>query len=313
MNVRIVSGGFPDFPDDRRAFRVIRRLTARENKLDRNHRANEMVRLDHSHGILETVESRYLNEERFPGIQAESPSHRIQFVLIQFHVLFTQRIDARRNDKLGMRQQLREGIHGEYARVVLFNVGTKRLPDGTRRTADIDVRSPYPLPFPVSAHPQKRSRLGIVDDNDVCFFQFGPQLYRVRLIHLLINLPVFSRDGDRISLQAVVNGLGHGEKLRGPLNHPPLGVDFEIPHERNHPGQDLSHASAFGGGVDMNDPDSPEPLTQPAKLPDDGGADDIPVRVYGSNHGFALFPARSFEPFTSFRTFRSSVRSSASV
>ena len=64
----------------------------------------------------------------------------------------------------------------------------------------------------------------------------------------------------RAALQRVVDRLGHREELVAAVDDLPLGLDPEAAQERDVGGEQLGDAAAVRGGVDVEDPGTPEGL-----------------------------------------------------
>lgn len=185
--------------------------------------------------------------------------------------MVTQGIDARGDDELGMGQSLGTLAHGENACILFVHIGAQGLPYMAVRAAHVDVSPPDPLGLPRRTELQKRRRLGIMDDDDVGVLERPPQFGEVLCFDVEIGIPVFLRQGDALSLQPVVNRLGHGKKSRRAADHLPFRIETQIAHQWCHPGQDFCHAFSLRRGVDVDDLESPEFFRQLMQLPDDGG------------------------------------------
>ena len=72
-------------------------------------------------------------------------------------------------------------------------------------------------------------------------------------IHPIVQIEIALRERDRQALQAVMEGFGDAVEIGTALDHFPMGVDAQFAHQRHHPTENLGHAAAGAGRVDMHD------------------------------------------------------------
>ena len=145
---------------------------------------------------------------------------------------------------------------------------------GRRR---VDVAAPDPPGGAVLAERDEvadRERLRVVDDDEVV----GPrELGGVGAADVLVEGTRGRREVDRVPLQAVVEALGDVEELGGRREDLPVRLQPDVADQRHQGVEDLGHAAAEGGGVDVQDLAALEPLGELVDLGHQVFGDDASV------------------------------------
>jgi len=166
--------------------------------------------------------------------------------------------------------------HGVDGRVVAVDGREQVVVQPLVRRGRVDVAAPDPprgavlAQRDVVAHGQ---RLRIVDHDEVVGAR---ELGGVGATDALVELPRRGREVHGMALQAVVEALRHVVELGRRRDHLPLGREAGVGGERHQGVEDLRHAAAEDGGVDVKDALSAEIGGQLVdlghELPGDDGA-----------------------------------------
>ena len=89
-----------------------------------------------------------------------------------------------------------------------------------------------------------------------------------------VDLPHLGRQRLVLAVEIVVQELGHFEEGLAPLHDVPGRIEADVAHERNQHGEELGHATALGGRVDVLHACSWQIGGELANLPQDLVADD---------------------------------------
>src|SRR5437773_381996 len=213
---------------------------------------SETVGVDHAQRIFPAVESRDLQDEGSPAIDAEVLDRAAADLERNLHVPRAERIDGRRNELEETDSQVagNELFHREDGPVVLLDERLEERPDLRIGRRAVDVAPPHPPLVMTTAETAHRSRLGIVDEVDVVLTRqrvcAGPRVFEVA------GRPVGPQAESR-ALKGVVKRLGDGEKLVIGPNHLPVDRQPEGLEQRNLTRQDLRDPAARRRGVDVTD------------------------------------------------------------
>ena len=96
----------------------------------------------------------------------------------------------------------------------------------------------------------KRQGLRVVDDHQIMV-----EMHAGRVLEhdLLIDVPLQVGEIDLVALKRVVHLLGDAEEVGPALNHAPSGRYAGCVHQQGERRQDLRHAAAVVGGIDIDD------------------------------------------------------------
>jgi hypothetical protein len=97
---------------------------------------------------------------------------------------------------------------------------------------------------------EQRERLRIVHDDKIVIEKIA---HAVLVNHLLEDLFLDPGKIDFSSLKSIVHLLRDGEKIRGSLNHSPLGAKAKAVHKQRERGDRLGHSTAVVGGIEIRD------------------------------------------------------------
>jgi hypothetical protein len=296
VDVRILARRLADLLQDRRALGIVVGRPPGQDELRGELLPDQAVRLDDADGVLEPVEPGHLQQHRALGVEPEPLGHTGDVLVREVEVLVAQRIDARGDEVLGMRERLGERGQGEHAGVAVADELPEERPDGAVRAADVDVAPPDPLPTSSRAQRQQRRGLRVVDEHEVGLLEYGPEPLGVALVDLEVGVQEAAADVDRAPLQGVVKPLRRREELRIARDHLPRGGQAELPLQRHELRQDLGDATSGARRVHVDDARPLEPARQPADVIDDAGARDTGVGVEPRAHGPPFPRASSKQP-----------------
>ena len=124
-------------------------------------------------------------------------------------------------------------------------------------------------------------RLWIVNEDDVVGEREGA---KILLGGLAVDGDVMLAQGDGLSVQGVVDRLGHRVELVASPDDVPARVDAQLEQQRHEPVQDLRDAATHGGRVDVLHPPPPEPLPEETELLDRRPPDEGRVGIEAGRH-----------------------------
>src|SRR5437870_1745439 len=159
-----------------------------------------------------------------------------------------ERINRRLKEELFRLDLLLVLFNAEDHRVVFFYKPEQILPKLFVRVGQIDVAAPDPRAsrLVMSDH---RERLRVVDDYEVVAFQIVSD--RVPVHYVIIDVHLQLAEIQFFALKRVVHLLGYAEEVGSALNGPPSGLDSHAAHQEGQRIQQLSHAAAVMGRVDV--------------------------------------------------------------
>jgi len=96
----------------------------------------------------------------------------------------------------------------------------------------------------------QRQWLRVVHNNEVVVEKIA---HAVLVNHLFEDLFLDPGKIDFSALKGIVHFLRDGEKIRGSLNHSPLGAESEAVHEQSERRNYFGHAAAVVGGIEIRD------------------------------------------------------------
>ena len=137
------------------------------------------------------------------------------------------------------------------------------------RGREVDVAAPDPAPGPVGGVGAQARRLRVVDDDHV---PVVVEALRVHRVVGLEHLPLLVGDRLRVALERVVHQLGDVEELLAAEDHPPVGVEADVAHQRHQRVEDLRDAAAERGRADVQHPLAGQRLGELADLLDQAAA-----------------------------------------
>jgi hypothetical protein len=120
--------------------------------------------------------------------------------------------------------------------------------------ADVYVAAPDPFARSIRTQLKERSRLRIVNKDDICSLKFLAQALGILGIGLLIDTEQQFGDVDCIPLEGIMHTLRTQKELIAAAYDLPRGIYPQLLHERHQFFQDLRHTAAFLSRIDMNDP-----------------------------------------------------------
>ncbi len=151
--------------------------------------------------------------------------------------------------------------------VILPHEGLEQCPGRALRPRKIDVTAPDPARVLAPCFDQ-RDRLRIVDQ---CKIGVGREVARRLAIGLEEEVAHRLRQRLVRALKPVVNALRHLVELGRTGDHLPARVDAEVAEQRQHAAQDLRHAAAFLGRVDVQKRKAREAVGQVSNEPRGAG------------------------------------------
>jgi hypothetical protein len=128
---------------------------------------------------------------------------------------------------------------------------------------EVDVAAPDPVLGVIGRVVPHPDRLRVVDDDHV---PLAVEAVRVHLVVVVEQLPLVGSERVRVALQRVVEELGRVEELLSAHDHLPVGVQPDVPHQRDDRVKDLRNAAPEGGGAHVQDPLALEALGELADL-----------------------------------------------
>ena len=195
-----------------------------------------------------------------------------------------------------------QGVDG---RVVAVDGRQQVVVEPLVRGGRVDVAAPDPPRGAVLAHRDEVAdgqRLRVVDDDEVVGTR---ELGRVGAADVLVEGTRRRREVDRVPLQAVVEALGDVVELGGRREDLPVRLQPDVADQRHQRVQDLGHAAAEGGGVDVQDLTALELLGELVDLGHQVLGDDASVvgqRLAADVHFVHVASVNGWEGSTSHRT-----------
>ena len=122
----------------------------------------------------------------------------------------------------------------------------QEIPDLAVRIGEVDVAAPDPFSAVALFRADERGRLRIVDDKNVLH-----ELHTLAVLLVVHQEDIEDLLGGVViaAMQSVVEPLRDFEKVVAAGDDLPLGLNFQLLHERNEPVEDLCDAAADGGRV----------------------------------------------------------------
>ena len=243
---------------------VVGSATAGQHELKTGHETpGQAPGLDDPDRVFEPIIPGNLGNERPVRVQVELVVDGPHLIFRQFDVLVAERIDAGRDEILGVRQRLCKCCQREDAGVVGTHPVAQVLPHPPVGTAGIDVAAPDPLAPFGPAQLEKRRRLRIVDDHEIRFAKSRAKQSGSFVIGVFVRLEQAGRQVDRVALQTVVKRLGALVEIGFPGYHLPARLQPQLLHQGNHFLENLGHSPAHPGRIDVHHPTAPQ---RPRKL-----------------------------------------------
>ena len=290
MDVAIVGSPVTALGQHRLAFGIVGGGPTHQEQLAVVVLLRQPVGLDHAERVLEAVEARDLGHEWPPGVEAEARHDRLDGARIELAVLVRQGIDGGRDEHLVDGQGARELRCREDGGVVALHRRPEKLPHRGHGGGEVDVAAPDPV-RPRGAPRDQPRRLWIVNEDDVVGEREGA---KILLGGLAVDGDVMLAQGDGLSVQGVVDRLGHRVELVASPDDVPARVDAQLEQQRHEPVQDLRDAATHGGRVDVLHAPAPEPLPEETELLDRRPPDEGRVGIEAGRHARgAVVPRRS--------------------
>src|SRR2546421_9837914 len=287
VDIRIIAG-MPRRPlEPEPTLRIaLRHPTDHEESTVRYGLLPQPICVDHSERVFPWIESAHLTDHRSGWLELEPREDRVPFIRYDLAILRAQGIDrGRRHDHFAeLHFAWRVALVAEDRRVILLQVRSKQFQHGAVRCREVDVASPDPTPLVID-QPHKRSRLRIVDDDDV---EVVMEVRGIRLVHLTIGCLHGRCQARGGSLERVVNRLRGVEEDVRPGEDEPVNIQSEVRHQGHDAVQKFRDASPIRGRVHVRNSLPFQLFRKGLELPIGGLSDDGPVvcEVLRRDHDF---------------------------